>query len=211
MKLTKFVHACVLAEENGHTVLFDPGNFSWDAGLFKVDDIERLDTTVITHEHTDHFHLPFVQALVAKFPEATIVTTPSVAHKLQEAGIQNATTTSRDDVQIFSAAQHAPLEPLGEAPENIAVHFADRLTVGGDRHDLEESKEILALTVTAPWGSMMAAVDMALRLQPKTIFPIHDWHWSEAARQQAYERLEAFFAQHAIRFIKPRDGETVEV
>lgn len=211
MKLTKYVHACLVAEIDGKTYLFDPGNFSWDSGKFDIEKLGKLDAVVITHEHPDHFHPPFVAAVLNKFPAATFVTTPSVAVKLHDMGAVRIFTDSIDDIEIFSKKSHASLRPLDEIPENIAVHVAGQLTVGGDRHDLEESKDILALTVTAPWGSMVAATDMALRLKPKTIVPIHDWHWNDTARAAAYDKLEGFFRGQGIAFLKPTDGQALEI
>ncbi len=211
MKITKYVHACLLAQTDEASVLFDPGEFSWNSGLFDIAALEKLDYIVITHEHFDHFHLPFVQALVAKFPQVRIISTEAVVHKLHEAGIANAACESMGPVHVFSTKQHADLSPLGETPENIAIHFADMLTVGGDRHDLEESKQILALTITAPWGSMAEAVKMALTLKPQKIVPVHDWHWNDEARSQAYARCEAFFKEQGITFIPLIDGQAVEV
>ncbi len=212
MKVTKFVHACLLVKtDSSQVILVDPGQFSWESGLCNVDSLDRLDTVIITHEHFDHFHLPFVEAVLQKFSDVQFVSTPTVVAQLQEMGVRNASTDSVAGVEVFSRKMHASLAPLGEAPENIAVHIDGRLTVGGDRHDLEESKDILALTVTAPWGSMMNAAAMAMRLKSKTIIPIHDWHWSEAARAGAYDRLEAFFAEQNITFLKPVDGQVLEI
>ncbi|HSX44987.1 MAG TPA: MBL fold metallo-hydrolase [Candidatus Saccharimonadales bacterium] len=211
MRLTKFVHACVLAEEGDKVALFDPGSFSWDSGLINIDNLNKLDAIVITHEHFDHFHLPAIQALVKKFPNVQIITTPSVVKQLSENGIQNASSEGNEFIKIFSTKRHAPLAPFGEAPENIAVHFADKLTVGGDRHDLEESKEILALTATAPWGSMLEAANMALKLKPKSIFPVHDWHWNDQARSGSYDMFESVFDRNQIKFIKTVDGQSFEL
>ncbi len=211
MKLTKYVHACLLAETPEMTVLFDPGKFSWESGTFDVKTLERLNAVVITHEHFDHFHMPFVNALLEKFPTVQFVTTESVATQLQNAGISNISTESTDSIEIFSKRQHASLAPFSDAPQNIAVHFADYLTVGGDRHDLEESKQVLALTITAPWGSMNNAARMAEKLSPKKIVPVHDWHWNDAARQSAYDQFAHYFGELNITFIKPADGRSFEV
>jgi hypothetical protein len=58
---------------------------------------------------------------------------------------------------------------------------------------------------------MIAATGMALDLKPKAIVPIHDWHWNEAARQAAYDKLEKFFAEHGITFIKVADGQAIDL
>lgn len=211
MRLTKFVHSCLLAETADAAILFDPGQFSWESGLVDMQELPTLDTVVITHEHADHFSQDFVRAILKKFPETSFITTESIAKTLQEMGVKHVSTESRENISIFSKKTHASLEPLGVAPQNIAVHFADTLTVGGDRHDLEESKQVLALPVTAPWGSMMAAASMALRLRPKTIIPIHDWHWNDKARKIAYDTLQTFFDRSGIRFVTVTDGEPVDV
>lgn len=211
MKITKYVHACLLVETGTQNILVDPGQFSWESGLVSVDALPQLDAVVITHEHFDHFHPPFVAAVLKKFPGVSFVTTPSVASKLHDMGAVRIFSDSIEGIEVFSKKRHASLEPLSRTPENIAVHIADKLTVGGDRQDLEETKEILALTVTAPWGSMIAAVGMAQRLKPKVIVPVHDWHWSDEARAAAYDKLKEFFADHNIDFRKPTNGQAIEV
>ncbi len=212
MKITKFVHACLLIQtDNGRKLLVDPGQFTWESGLFDLNTIDNLDAIIITHEHFDHFYEPFVEVIYQKFSQVQFVATPTVVRKLRSMGIDYATSESATDIEIFSTKTHASLDPLGKAPENIAVHLLDRLTVGGDRHDLEETKEILALTVTAPWGSMINAVRMAQQLKPKVILPIHDWHWNEIARREAYDRLEEFFSIQGIRFLKPIDGQAIQL
>lgn len=211
MKLTKFVHACMVVETDDQTILVDPGNFSWQAGVFDIQKLERLDAVVITHVHPDHCAEDFVKAVIQKFPDVPFITTPEAVTQLRQWGVAHAESASIPGIEVFSTKQHASLDPVGQAPENIAVHIAGKLTVGGDRHDLEESKEILALTVTAPWGSMMNAAAMALRLKPKAIVPIHDWHWNADARAGAYATLEAFFKGHDITFHKPVDGQAIQL
>lgn len=211
MKITKYVHSCLLVETESQTILVDPGQFSWESGMFDIDTLDKLDSVVVTHEHFDHFYPAFVEAIVHKFPEVPFISASPVVGQLQTMGVSNVCSQSSGEIEIFSRKPHAALAPLGEAPENIAVHIAGKLTVGGDRHDLEESRDVLALTVTAPWGSMTDAAAMALELEPKVIVPVHDWHWNNTARSGAYDRLEEFFAGHGIRFLKPADGQAFEV
>lgn len=212
MKITKFVHSCLLAEIPEETVLFDPGQFSWESGTFNIDALKKLDTVVITHEHPDHFYDVFVRALEEKFPEACFISTPAVVAQLKKLGIKNAVCESTPSIKVFSTKRHAEIKPLApSSPENIAVHFADTLTVGGDRHDLEESKGVLALPITAPWGSVREAAEMTLRLKPKYVIPIHDWHWNDAARQAEYGRSGEVYAQNGITLIKPVDGVVFEI
>ena len=210
MKITKFVHSCLLVETPEHVGIFDPGRFSWESGLFNVAQLKRLDEIIITHEHEDHMFVPFIEALCRKFPEATIITTPAAAVKLAEAGIKNIQTQGNGQAVLFATA-HESINPLGQTPEHIGVHYADKLTHPGDSHHFTETKEILALPVTAPWGGMMAAAALGAALKPRYIIPIHDWHWNEQARAGAYARLQAFFKEQDITFIAIKDGEAVEI
>lgn len=210
MKITRYVHSCLVVEDQGRTAVFDPGVFSVGSGLLESGKLTKLDDIIITHEHPDHLHVPLLQALVKQFPAARIFTNDSMAVKLQVLGYPNVSTQSQAGVDLFPAA-HEPNEPMGVTPANVGVHYLSRLTNPGDSHHIAESKEILALPITAPWGTLMRAVAMALELKPKFILPVHDWHWNIAARQQTYERCEAFFGGLGIKFIKLVDGETVEL
>ena len=54
---------------------------------------------------------------------------------------------------------------------------------------------------------MAIAVRVALDLKPHFVIPVHDWHWSDEARTQAYDNLETIFKQRGITFIKPVTGK----
>lgn len=210
MKITKYVHSCLLVENNGMIALCDPGQFSWESGLFSLDRLNRLDYITITHEHFDHFYEPFVQAVVEKFPNVAILTNPTIAAKLQGSGIQNVHTEGDENIELF-ATEHESVEPVGNAPDHTGVHIFGKLTHPGDSHHVSETKEVLALPMTAPWGSFMNAMKLAISLQPKFVVPIHDWHWNEIARERAYGDAESFLAQHNITFIKTQDSVSFEV
>jgi L-ascorbate metabolism protein UlaG (beta-lactamase superfamily) len=211
MKITKFVHSCLLVEDQQRVAIFDPGNFSWESGLFKIDNLIQLDDIIITHEHPDHFYLPFIQALLSKFPQTRITTTSVVAEELTKQAIKN-TNTESNEVLTVRQVTHETMVPLAPPPNsNLVVHYLDRLTHPGDSHHFDESKEVLALPINAPWGTWRRAAEFGLELKPKIIIPIHDWHLSNDAREGAYERFEFFFKEHGIRFVKIQNGEPFEV
>ena len=209
MKITKYVHSCLLIETPERLTIIDPGQFSFDSGLFDMAKLSRLDDIVITHEHSDHFHMPFVQNLIQAFPDVNVTSTDSVISLLKQHGIQPNLGQS-SVIQAFTAA-HESLDPLGQAPDNIGVHYLDELTHPGDCHHFSESKRILALPMTAPWGTVMRAAELGLELKPQFIIPIHDWHWNNEARKSFYTTFEAFFKQHGITFIKLEDGVAIEL
>jgi L-ascorbate metabolism protein UlaG (beta-lactamase superfamily) len=206
VKITKFVHSCLLVEMPepiNRTVLFDPGSMSRE--LLESHTFEYLDDIFVTHNHGDHMDTGFIKKLVAKFPDVRILATAQAIDQLKEQGI-TATNVAAEGVTIFDS-EHAPLEPMSATPQQHGIHYLDKLTHPGDSHTFGETMPVLALPVQAPWGSMVDAVKLALKLKPAHIIPIHDWHWSDQARAGAYDQLEQIFAQNKIAFIKPQNGE----
>jgi len=212
MKVTKFVHSCLLVEMPepvNRTVIFDPGVMSEDA--LNVSKLRFLDDIVITHSHSDHLSMSLIKQLVAKFPEVNITTTQEVVDMLAQENV-TAHKTPPGGI-VFFDSPHEHVEPIFPLPEQIGVHYLDLLTHPGDCHSFSVTKPVLALPVTGPWGSMIRAVNLALELKPRYIIPIHDWHWSHAARLSSYDSLQKFFTDHNIEFIKPQTGVpfTIEV
>ncbi len=207
IKITKLVHSCLLVETDKQTVLFDPGVFSKDSVLESLP--QKLDSIFITHVHPDHLDTDLIASLVTTYPNVAIFGTDSVLVKLKEAGIQ---TEPPSDYSTFEAS-HEGHAPFLITPDNIGIHFIDILTHPGDSHSFSETKDVLALPITAPWGSVDRAVQLALTLHPRYIIPIHDWHWKDEPRAELYERLESLFKEHEIIFIKTVNGTpfTLEV
>src|SRR4051812_15265297 len=84
MKISKHLHSCLLIEENGKTVLIDPGIFTYQEKALETDKLSNLDYILITHEHPDHMHVPFIKELMEKFPKAQIISNPSIEKILGE-------------------------------------------------------------------------------------------------------------------------------
>ena len=49
MRITKFGHACIRIEHDGHTIVVDPGGFT------QPEAVDGADAVLITHEHPDHY------------------------------------------------------------------------------------------------------------------------------------------------------------
>jgi L-ascorbate metabolism protein UlaG (beta-lactamase superfamily) len=210
MKLTKYIHACVLVEDDEHTALFDPGRFAWESGDLNLELLESLDYILITHEHFDHFHLPFVQALVDKFPEVKIISTDSVAAILKESGI-TASEEPDDYVQV-TYQPHASMAPLDKnPPQNIRIDYKDMITHPGDSFAFDKTKNVLFLPLAGPWGSAIEAIRKADELRPEVVVPIHDWMWNDEWRAVMYERMESYFMSQNIQFINAQNGKTFRV
>lgn len=204
MKITKLVHSCLLVEMPApinRTALFDPGVM----GNVDADSLQYLDDIIITHGHADHFDLEVVKKLVAKFPDVRITAPDEVVQQLNSESIP-ATSAASEGI-VFFESPHENVQPLYPQPQEIGVHYLDKLSHPGDSHSFQETKAILALPVTAPWGSMIKAAQLGLELKPRYIIPIHDWHWNDDARKGSYEHLEKLFGDAGITFIKAVNGE----
>jgi hypothetical protein len=182
MKITKFIHSCLLVEMPApvnRTALFDPGVMSESA--LNIDALEFLDDIIITHSHADHMSPPLIKQLVSKFPKVRITAPDEACTQLQTEGIE-AVSHVTPGIAFFNAP-HEDVRPIFPIPEQLGVQ-----------------------PVTAPWGSLVRAINLALELKPKYVIPVHDWHWSEDARLQSYAILEKTLGQHDIRFIHPETG-----
>ena len=206
MKITKFGHSCLLVEMPApvnRTTLFDPGVYS----SVDVSSLRYLDDIVITHGHPDHFDLKTIKELVAKFPSVHITAPDEVVSRLNSESIP-ATSAASEGI-VFFDSPHEVVRPLlnSDPPQEVGVHYLDVLSHPGDSHSFNETKAVLALPVQAPWGSTVDAVVLGLRLKPKYIIPVHDWHWRDEARESLYDSMEGDFAAQEITFIKTVNGQ----
>lgn len=211
MKITKFKHSCLLVEMPApvnRTALFDPGQMS-EAAL-NVATLEYLDDIIITHIHGDHVSVPLLQQLVAKFPDVRITAPAEVVTMLAEADITQAIDEESPGI-VFFDAPHESVEPLFPRPQQHGIHYLDTLTHPGDSHSFRQTKAILALPVTGPWASTIIAINLAISLQPKYVLPIHDWHWSDEARDMMYQRISEVLTERGIQFIPLITGKPVVI
>jgi L-ascorbate metabolism protein UlaG (beta-lactamase superfamily) len=208
MKLTKFAHSCVLLEDGDKAVLLDPGSFSWDK--VDVDSLPALRAVVVTHKHPDHMAEPFVRALVARFPDVQWIAPPDAHEELKSYGVQKVSDQSSGDV-VVTVGKHAPVEPFGNQVQNLQVHWNNMVTSPGDSHDIPETRAVLLLPSTAPWGTTIHAIEVATALKPQYIVPIHDSLLDAQWRGYVNDRLEAVFKDRDITFLKPVDGQPIDI
>jgi len=205
--ITKYNHACLLVETEDRAAIFDPGSMS--EGILDVSKISKLDDIFITHIHQDHFYIPLIKQLIEKFNDVRITSTDEVVAKLNEEGVK-ASSNTPSGVTFFSSP-HESVESLLPTPEEIGIHYLDLLSDPGDSHSFKETKEILALPITAPWGSSIKALNLVIDLKPKYVIPIHDWHWNDKAKEQMYNSFEKVLADRNIKFYKPINGEPITI
>lgn len=208
MQITKHNHSCLLIKDQGKVVLIDPGNFTYQEQALKASDLSQLDYILITHEHQDHMDVSFMKELVAKFPQVKIITTNSAVALLAKEDVK--ASFAEDEIVKLYPVPHEKIW-MGAPVENSMVTVFDRLSHPGDSLTFDKTAEILALPIAAPWGSTTWAVEVAEKLKPKIIIPIHDWLLKDAVRQNTHQRLADYFAQKGIRFIPLENNQVIGV
>lgn len=206
MKITKLGHSCLLVEMPApvnRTALFDPGVMS----EVNIDSLEFLDDIIVTHEHGDHMNIDLIKRLQQKFPQVRLTASPTAAALLRDEGLP-AVPEVTEGMEIFEAL-HEAVAPLFPDADNIGVHYLDKLTHPGDCTHFAATKAILALPVTAPWGSSVEIVNQAIALKPQYIIPIHDWHWNDDARQAMYDLMADVFEKEGITFCRVENGRPI--
>jgi len=182
MKITKFGHCCLLIEEGGLRIVTDPGTFTTEQ-----DGLTNIDVILISHEHADHFHVESVKKMVVNNPQAKIITNKPVAALIAEAGVKAEVIVVEHgekhvekgvSFDAFGKA-HAPIYGNMPSVENTGYFIGPRLYYPADAFYNPKANdgreiEILALPVGGPWMKTSEAIDYALAVAPKTIFPVHD-------------------------------------
>lgn len=176
MKITKYGHCCLLIEEKGVRILTDPGTYS-----DQQNSVLNIDIVLITHEHSDHFHLESLKKVIANNPQITIITNSTVGEILTRENIKFSVVeegqteiVNRISIEGFGT-KHAIMHKSLSASNNTGYFIANKLFYPGDAlTNPNKTINILALPVAGPWLRIAEAVDYALLLHPKTCFPVHD-------------------------------------
>lgn len=86
MKISKYLHSCLLFELDGYKLLFDPGKFSFAEGLVKPEMFADVDGIIITHIHPDHLDVEILKQIV-QLSNAPVYTNAQVGGELSKAGV----------------------------------------------------------------------------------------------------------------------------
>lgn len=177
MKINKLGHCCLLIETKGKRILTDPGSYTVEAHS----NIENIDYILFTHEHQDHYHIESLKVILEKNPEVVIFSNNSVSELLDKVGIKHTLVNNGDNILLGDiyidgiGEKHAQMHSTIPLSSNLGYFIGGRLWYPGDAFtNPERSVEILALPVSGPWMKLSEAIDYALLLKPKKVFPVHD-------------------------------------
>jgi L-ascorbate metabolism protein UlaG (beta-lactamase superfamily) len=78
---------------------------------------------------------------------------------------------------------------------------------------MESSPEVLAVPIFGPWkkGTITDAIDLVIKLKPKYVIPIHDWHYKDEVREDFHQRLRSRTKEFGVTTLIQPDGQTVEI
>ncbi len=188
MQITHLGHACVLLEYPSARILIDPGSFSSYAG------VNDLDAVLVTHQHADHVEPGKIGALLAANPRAQLHADPETVTVLAEHDVR-ATATMHGEAFVVgqvrvtpAGRQHAVILDTIPRISNVGVLLtADgepSFFHPGDALDAQPAGQVdvLAVPVSAPWGSLKETVEFVLRIGPDQVVPIHDALLSQVGR-----------------------------
>lgn len=175
MRLRKFGHSCLLAEDDGYRLLIDPGCFSRELA-----DITDLTGVLITHSHEDHLDIPRVQAMLDRNPAARVVCDEASVMALADRGVPAEAVRDGDSLDLGVAItvhgrEHAVIHPDLPNVPNVGYLLADRFFCAGDAFTVPgRPVEILAVPVGAAWMKVSEAIDWLRVMRPRVAVPVHD-------------------------------------
>lgn len=208
MRISKYIHSCLLVEKGADKILFDPGKFSFVEGLVKPDQFEHLSAVILTHQHPDHVDDDALAKILDNNSSAVVLTNTQIQTRLaaKEIAAQvfetGARTVGGFKLEAFDAP-HAPI--LGsEPPQNTAYVVDGQLLHPGDSFAdsllARKETQTLALPIMAPWTTELEVAEFARRMSPRTIIPIHDGYAKDFFLQSRYENFQKHFSQQGVQF-----------
>ncbi|MFM9377319.1 MBL fold metallo-hydrolase [Gordonia sp. VNK21] len=199
MRITSFGHSCVLVEDSGIAILFDPGNLAGDfTGL------TGLDAILVTHQHPDHADPDRLPALVAANPDAVRYADPQTAAIWNASGAAGQWSVLAPGEGIAlggltvrgSGGRHAVIHPELPVVDNTVylIDTPDRRAAfmhpGDSLYIPFENVDVLALPAAAPWLKISEPVDYLRAVAPRVAFPIHQGVQSDAGRAIHNARID---------------------
>jgi L-ascorbate metabolism protein UlaG (beta-lactamase superfamily) len=183
MILRKFEHACFSVEQDGSSLIVDPGNWTTDLSINT-----NVKAVIITHEHQDHMSIELLRKIISKNPGAIVVVHESIAHTLHEFSIKPIVPNEIMNIGGFELAffggQHAEIQKGMPGIANVGVLINKTLYYPGDSFVAPNVPvQVLALPIAAPWLKFSEIADFVESVKPAMAFPTHDGILSENGRR----------------------------
>lgn len=201
MTITKYKHACFTVEKGGKLLVIDPGGFTDDLGA-----PENVVGIVVTHEHPDHFDESALGALVAHNPDAFVIAHASITTQLGDT-LPHRSVATGDKITIgpfelaFVGGEHARITPDMTPLANLGVLVDQTVYYPGDSFFVpEETFDVLALPVSAPWCKISEVMDFVRATKAQRVFPTHDAILSDEGKALVDRMLSPVVSQAGGRY-----------
>ena len=207
MKITKYIHSCLLFQKDGFKILFDPGKFSFAEGLVKPETFNDVDAVIITHIHPDHLDTENLAAIAA-LSHCSIYTNAEVSAELFKADLESILvepgelTIGPFQLEAVNVVHELLLD--SPAPDMQAYIIDGKVLNPADSFQEEllayKGIDLLILPVMAPFTTELKIADFADRLRPKAVLPVHDGYAKDFFLQQRYQNYIKHFHKNDILF-----------
>jgi L-ascorbate metabolism protein UlaG (beta-lactamase superfamily) len=207
MKISKYLHSCLVFELDSYKLLFDPGKFTFADGEVTPGMFAGVNSIIITHIHPDHLDTDNLKK-IADLSGAPIYTNTQVGEALQKAGIEH--TVWHDGIYQVGPFKlqaitvvHEPIldNPL---PQMTGFLINDKVLHPVDSMDdallRYKDIELLVMVTMAPFANELRITGFADKLKPKQILPVHDGYAKEFFIKQRYEAYTKHFYKEGIKF-----------
>ncbi len=207
MRIYKYLHSCLVIEENGKRLLIDPGAFSFVEGMLKPQDIGPVDAILLTHQHLDHYY-PDALKIILALHSAPIFTNAEIAALAKQQGIDCHVMNPGEIREVEGFIIEAFQAPHGAVPaaipENTAFRINKKILHSGDSIEVPfeavRGTEVLALPVAAPWSRLVDVIAFAHAIQPKIAIPVHDAILKDFMLERVYAMCKAKLEEQGIAF-----------
>jgi L-ascorbate metabolism protein UlaG (beta-lactamase superfamily) len=209
MRITKFGHACVRIEHDGHVVVLDPGVFT------EPEAVDGATAVLVTHVHPDH-----LQPANLRATDAPVFTVGQVAEQLAaDAPDVAERTTTVPAGSVFDVG--LPVRAVGELHNLIHPELPQPYNSGylvtcgeatvyhpGDALALPEVPvDVLLCPSSAPWLRSEMAIEFVRAVGAPRNLPIHDRVYSEAGHQFLAIQMETLAGPRGLEWLRRADGQ----
>ncbi len=209
MKITKHVHSCLILEDQGKTVIIDPGKYGYDEYPLELHNSDVIDFVLITHEHGDHLYLPFIKKILSRYPKASIICSERVTDILKSENILSL-NEGNSFIHLSFKQHERSIDP--EVVPNTVFTVFNNFIHSGDNIEFSESGDIIALPIDCGlWGKVASAAERLVTLKPKFIVPIHDYRLKDEIKTDVFRRLGVYFKEHNIEFLPMKPYDTISI
>ncbi|MBT2485667.1 MULTISPECIES: MBL fold metallo-hydrolase [unclassified Microbacterium] len=212
MRVTKFEHAALRIDDDGETLLIDPGSFTTPPK-----DLATLVGVIITHEHPDHWTPEQLDRILQEAPGTAIFAPAGVARAAEGYPITVVAPGETIDVGGFTVrffgGTHEVIHSSLPIVENVGVLVNGVLYYPGDSYAVPEGVEVdtLAAPLGAPWLKIGEAIDYVLAVRPRRAFGTHDMTLSDVGKNMHRQRLQWATEQGGGEFLVLEAGDSLEL